>query len=98
MCERSGEAASSVVARYYEVEKGENHEMVEGMSSIDGAAGKRGERRTQRALNLGEGQNPRAVRERQESLIHAQSSRTRLHVVAMLSWCGGGRGGRHQKC
>ena len=32
MCERSGEAASSVVARYYEVEKGENHEMVEGTS------------------------------------------------------------------
>ena len=32
MCERSGEVASYVVARYYEVEKGENHEMVEGMS------------------------------------------------------------------
>ena len=32
MCERSGEAASCLVARYYEVEKGENHEMVEGMS------------------------------------------------------------------
>ena len=32
MCERTGEVASYVVARYYEVEKGENHEMVEGTS------------------------------------------------------------------
>ena len=38
--------------------------------------GKRWERRFQRMHNLGEGRNRRAVRERQETLIHAQSSRT----------------------